>query len=150
MPAVKRSAPAGAAIEIGHSVRGFLRQLEIDCGGKEMAAFRRQMLALASTHMILGIPSEDGPKTIEAPPVETFNAWLVDEEGQSVAWPGVLELGERFLETLLEHAVPLDPASISALKSSALGLDLYAWLGHSAVPRADRSGRDAVTRGVHP
>jgi Plasmid encoded RepA protein len=117
-------------IEIGHSVRGFLRQLEIDCGGKEMAAFRRQMLALASTHMTLGVPSEDGPKTIKAPPVETFNAWLVDEEGQSVAWPGVLELGERFFETLLQHAVPLDPQSISALKSSALGLDLYAWLGH--------------------
>jgi hypothetical protein len=41
-----------------------------------------------------------------------------------VAWPGVLELGERFFETLLEHAVPLDPVSISALKSSALRLDL--------------------------
>ena len=57
-----------------------------------MAAFRKQMLALASCHMILGVPTEDGPKTIKAAPVETFNAWLVDDDGQHVAWPGVLEL----------------------------------------------------------
>ncbi len=117
-------------IEVGHSVRGFLRTLGIDCGGKEMSAFRKQMLALASTHMVLGVPSEHGPLTIKAPPIETFNAWLANEEGQAVAWPGTLELGERFFDTLLEHAVPLSPTAVGTLKSSSLALDIYSWLAH--------------------
>lgn len=117
-------------IEVGHSVRGFLRTLGIDCGGKEMAAFRKQMLALASTHMVLGVPSENGPLTIKAPPVETFNAWLANEDGQTTAWPGTLELGERFFDTLLEHAVPLSPPAVASLKSSSLALDIYSWLAH--------------------
>jgi hypothetical protein len=117
-------------IEIGHSVRGFLRQLGIDCGGKEMAAFRKQMLALASTHMTLGVPTDDGPMTIKAAPIKQFKAWLVDEEGQHVAWPGVLVLDTDFLETVLAHAVPLAPESIAKLKNTSLGLDVYCWLAH--------------------
>ena len=40
------------------------------------------------------------------------------------------EAGAEFFETLLEHAVPLDPRAIAALKQSSLALDIYAWLGH--------------------
>lgn len=46
------------------------------------------------------------------------------------AWPGTLQLGERFFDTLLEHAVPLSPNAVSALKGSSLALDIYAWLAH--------------------
>jgi hypothetical protein len=127
-------------VEIGHSVRGFLRQLDIDCGGKEMAAFRRQMVALASTHMIIGLKTANGPETIQAPPVDSFRAWMADDEGQRTLWPGVLRLGERFYETLIEHAVPLDPNSIGELKNSALGLDLYTWLAHRLIRERNPAG----------
>jgi Plasmid encoded RepA protein len=42
----------------------------------------------------------------------------------------VLELSQPFFETLVAHAVPLDPRAIHALKKSALALDVYSWLGH--------------------
>ena len=43
-----------AKIEIGDSVRQFLRWLGIDAGGKSMAYFRREMCALAACRMTLG------------------------------------------------------------------------------------------------
>lgn len=113
-------------IEVGHSVRGFLRTLGIGCSAREMAAFRKQMLALASTRMLLGVPSEHGPLTINAPAIGAFNAWLASD----TAWPGTLEMGERFFEALLEHSVPLAPAAVARLKSSSLALDIYSWLAH--------------------
>ena len=45
-------------IEVGHSVRGFLRTLGIDCGGKEIKAFRAQMLALASSAALNSVTAE--------------------------------------------------------------------------------------------
>ena len=45
-------------------------------------------------------------------------------------WPGVLTLSTPFFETMLEYAVPLDHRALSALKHSALALDVYSWLAH--------------------
>lgn len=42
----------------------------------------------------------------------------------------VLVLSERFYETMLEYAVPLSHSALSALKDSALALDVYSWLAH--------------------
>ena len=36
----------------------------------------------------------------------------------------------EFFDTLARHAVPLDYRAISALKHSALALDVYTWLAH--------------------
>ncbi len=49
---------------------------------------------------------------------------------QQTLWPGVLELSTDFYETLAQHAVPLDYRALSALKHSALALDVYTWLAH--------------------
>lgn len=117
-------------IEVGHSARRFLNSIGVACSRKEITAFRRQMLALASIEILLGMPSTLGPLTIKASPVEGFSAWLAHEMGQPRPWPGTLELGQRFFETLIENAVPLSPAALAHLKSSSLALDVYAWLAH--------------------
>jgi len=43
---------------------------------------------------------------------------------------GMLELSKDFYDTLAEHAVPLDYRALSALRHSALALDIYTWLAH--------------------
>lgn len=119
-----------ADIAIGDSVRAFLRELQIDAGGENMRQFRSQMKALAACNMVLGCPSEDGPMTISAKPVERFAAWTTDDDGQYTAWTGRLVLGRQFFETLIEHAVPLEREAIARLKNNALALDCYSWLAH--------------------
>ena len=44
--------------------------------------------------------------------------------------PGSRELSPHFYETLRQHAVPLDYRALSALKHSALALDISTWLTH--------------------
>ena len=54
-----------------------------------------------------------------------FEAWRHDDGDQQTHWSGYLELSNEFYETLRHHAVPLDYRALSALKHSALALDVY-------------------------
>ncbi|HAI9557752.1 TPA: replication protein, partial [Escherichia coli] len=70
-------------------------------------------------------------RTYNGQPVEQFDAWLRNEDsGQQSLWPGLLVLSEGYYNGLLESAVPLDNRALSALKGSALALDIYTWLAH--------------------
>src|SRR5437660_596931 len=75
----------------------------------------------------VGMPRK---RTVDAKPIEQFDAWLHPTGSQRTLWPGTLTLSGRFFETLLEHAVPLDKRALSALQHSALALDAYTWLAH--------------------
>jgi hypothetical protein len=117
-------------VDIGGSVREFLRRLGIDAGGESMRHFRRQMLALSACHMTLAMATAEGTKQIDAKPIDAFQAWHTNDEGQPALWPGSLRLTDKFFESLMEHAVPLQPEAIGQLQNSALALDVYSWLGH--------------------
>jgi hypothetical protein len=117
-------------VNIGGSVREFLRRLNIDPGGKSMAQFRKQMLALSCCRMTLGMMTANGPAQVNAEPIEGFQAWHTDEDGQQTLWPGYIRLTEKFFESLMEHAVPLETEAIGRLQNSAFDLDAYSWLAH--------------------
>jgi hypothetical protein len=123
-------------------VREFLRRLNIDAGGKSMAQFRKQMLALSSCQMTLGMMTADGPAQVNAKPIDAFKAWLTVEEGQKTLWPGYIRLTDKFFESLMEHAVPLQPEAIGRLQNSALDLDVYSWMAHRLCRINDRAGVD--------
>lgn len=118
-----------------------------------MRLFRRQMMALAACRMTFGFGGPERPSTGDLKPIKQFGAWLVDEEGQQEAWPGELVLDADFLETLLAHAVPLDPAAVVSLMNSALAMDVYFWLAHRLCRvRTDcfRADVDSASRGRLP
>jgi hypothetical protein len=127
-------------VNIGGSVREFLRRLNIDAGGESMAQFRRQMLALSSCHMTLAMMTAKGPAQVDAKPIDAFQAWHTDEDGQRTLWPGYIRLTEKFFESLMEHAVPLEPEAIGQLQNSAFALDVYSWLAHRLCRVNDRKG----------
>ena len=123
-------------VEVGNSVRGFLKMLNMDTSGRGFQLFRNQMQALAACHMTIGIENN----TIKTDPVEQFEAWLTDDDGQQVMWPGVMELTPKFFDSLVEHAMPLDPRAISALKTSSLALDIYTFLANRLCRVRKRGG----------
>jgi hypothetical protein len=127
-------------VNIGGSVREFLRRLNIDPGGKSMAQFRRQMLALSCCRMTLGLMTANGPAQVNAEPIEGFQAWHTDEDGQQTLWPGYIRLTEKFFESLMEHAVPLETEAIGRLQNSAFALDVYSWLAHRLCRVNDANG----------
>ena len=129
-----------AHVDIGSSVREFFRRLGIDPGGESMAHFKKQMLALSCCHMTLAMATATGTKQIDAKPIDAFQAWHTNEDGQKTLWPGYIRLTDKFLDSLLEHAVPLQPEAIGKLQNSALALDVYSWLVHRVPRVTDRNG----------
>lgn len=120
-------------VEIGDSMRQFLQDLGLGDGGGPRGgytAFRKQMAALAACRLSIGMTAAGRAVTVDAKPIKRFEAWLHDDGEQRTLWPGFLELSVEFFETLQHHAVPLDYRALSALKHSALALDIYTWLAH--------------------
>lgn len=121
------------SVEIGDSMRQFLTRLGMQTSGGPRGgytALKRQMEALAACKLTLGMTREGRAVTLDAKPIKRFEAWLQHDGSQRTLWPGVLELSPDFYDTLAEHAVPLDYRALSALKHSALALDIYTWLAH--------------------
>ena len=120
-------------VEIGDSTKQFLTALGMQPNGGERGGytiFRKQMEALAACRLTIGMQTAGKVVTVDAKPIKRFEAWLQHDGAQKTLWPGVLELSQDFYETLANHAVPLDYRAISALKHSALALDIYTWLAH--------------------
>ena len=54
--------------------------------------------------------------------------WNERKPDQSSLWNSKIELGEKFFNEIIRHPVPIDMNTLTALKRSSLGLDLYLWL----------------------
>ena len=120
-------------VEVGNSTHEFLTRLGISTGGGPRggySTFKRHMQALAACHLTICYSVGDRDVTIFGKPVQRFEAWIQHDEKQIALWPGVMELSQEFYESLSEHAIPLDPRALAALKHSALALDVYSWLAH--------------------
>ena len=124
--AVKTRCPS---VEVDRSARKFMERLGLNTdGGSTYNLFKREMKALAACRMTLGFGDAEHPVTVDAKPIRRFEAWLSYERGQPTLWPGVIELSREYFDSLLEHAVPLDPRAVSALAHSAMALDVYSFL----------------------
>ena len=54
--------------------------------------------------------------------------WNERKPDESSLWESKIYLGEQFFQEIIRHPVPLDMNTLTALKRSPLGLDLYLWL----------------------
>ena len=124
--AVKTRSPY---VDIGHSCAEFLRRLGLnDQSGNTYTLFKREMKALAACRMTLGFTVGSEAVTLDTKPIEEFRAWMATEQNRLALWPTCLELSRKYLDSLLEHAVPLDTRAVSALAHSAMALDAYSFL----------------------
>lgn len=127
-------------IELGSSVACFLDRLGLSSCGNEYSRFKQQITALCGVRMILGYDDGIRSTTMNTNPVYRFDAWTHFDGRQLGFWTGELEIASDFYDTLVEHAVPLDPRAIRALQHSALKLDIYTWLAHRLHRINTRSG----------
>lgn len=120
-------------VDVGDSMRQFLLKLGMGDNGGARGAYttvRKQVEALAACRLTIGMQDHGKVVTVDAKPIRKFEAWLHQDGSQQTLWPGVMELHPDFYETLASHAVPLDYRALSALRHSALALDIYTWLAH--------------------
>ena len=114
-------------IPLGDSAAEFLRLLGLDDQGSRRHTLRTQMHALAACRFQIGYMG----RTFNGQPVEQFDAWTSNKSpGQRSIWPGLMVLSDGYFHELSDHGVPLDNRALTALKGSALALDVYSWLAH--------------------
>ena len=60
--------------------------------------------------------------------------WNERKPDEPVLWDSKIYLGEAFFNEIIRHPVPLNMNTLTALKRSPLGLDLYLWLVYRTFP----------------
>ena len=118
---------------LGDSLSGFMRELGIynSSGGRGgvQTRLRNQMKRLFNTHVQLVYKDEHGEASVSSSVADSTAFWWNPKRpDERMLWESKIELGEKFFNEIINHPVPIDLNTLTALKRSSLGLDLYLWL----------------------
>ena len=124
--AVRRQSPV---IPVEDSMTAFFRRLMGKTqDGRQVRMLKTQLSALAAATFRMGITNGDHALQVDTKVVGAFNLWFDKGGSQRVLWPSELRLSLDYFDSLTRFAVPLDERAISALRDSAVALDIYCWL----------------------
>lgn len=116
-------------VPVEESLTSFVRKLGLDTGGKTINSVKEQLSRLAGSTIRIGYAtSDDQARTAKLDIIDDMEMWLGKKSNQRVLWPGVIKLSEKFHNSLMEHAIPLDERVLGALANNAMALDIYVWL----------------------
>ena len=123
-------------IVLGRSLAEFMRELGIySSGGVVQIRLRNQMRRLFGCTVQLTYKDANVERFVNSPIAESGEYWWNERKpDQSSLWDSKIYLGEAFFQEIVRHPVPLDMNTLSALKRSPLGLDLYLWLVYRTFP----------------
>ena len=117
-------------IMLGRSLAEFMRTLGVySSGGRVQIRLRNQMRRLFSAHVQLVYEDEHGEARVSSSVADRTELWWNERKpDQSSLWDSKIELSEKFFKEIINHPVPIDMNTLTALKRCSLGLDLYLWL----------------------
>lgn len=126
-----------ATIDIAHNMTAFVKSIGLSDGGKQLQIIKNQLARLASSSVSLAFETApDRTRNATAQIIREFDLWFPKDENQHIIWDSHLTLGTDYFESLLQHAVPLNPKHLGALSQNATAIDIYSWLAHR-LPRID-------------
>ena len=115
---------------LGSSLSEFMRTLGVySSDGKAYTRLRNQMDRLFNAHVSLIYEDKRGKATVNSLIADsTAFWWNPNRPEENTLWESKIELSEKFFNEIINHPVPLDMNTLTALKRCSLGLDLYLWL----------------------
>ena len=117
-------------IVLGPSLAKFMRELGVySSGGNVHTKLRNQMKRLFDCTVKLTYKDANVGRFVNSPIAERGEFWWDPKRpDESTLWDSKIELSEKFFNEIINHPVPLDMNTLTALKRCSLGLDLYLWL----------------------
>ena len=113
---------------LGDSLSDFMRTLGVySSSGRKYTRLRNQMKRLFGCTVTMIYEDENVDATVNAVIADSTVFWW-NKPDQFSLWESKIELGEKFYNEIIQHPVPIDMNTLTALKRSTLGLDLYLWL----------------------
>ncbi len=121
---------------LGDSLSDFMRVLGIySSDGKAYTRLRNQMERLFNASVRLIYKDEYGEASVSSSVADSTAFWWNPKRpDERSLWKSKIELGEKFFQEIINHPVPLDMNTLTAMKRSPLGLDLYMWLVYRTFP----------------
>ncbi len=118
------------AIELDDSLTAFVkRTLGLDAGGRNIRTVKEQLTRLSAADFRFGTVGREGRAiTVKGAVIEGFELWTARDPRQRVLWPTTVQFSQRYFESLMRHAVPLNETAVANLSHSAMALDIYTWL----------------------
>ena len=115
---------------LGKSLAGFMRSLGVySTSGGKYTRLRNQMKRLFGCSVSMTYKDKRGEQFVSSLIAERGKFWWNERKpDEPVLWESKIELSEKFFDEIIRHPVPLDMNTLTALKRSPLGLDLYLWL----------------------
>ena len=115
---------------LGDSLSDFMRELGIySSDGKAYARLRNQMERLFNASVRLIYEDKHGKQFVSSAIADRGEFWWDPKRpNERVLWDSKIRLGEDFFNEIISHPVPIEMNTLTALKRSPLGLDLYLWL----------------------
>ena len=118
---------------LGRSLAEFMRTLGIyhNSGGRGgvQTRLRNQMKRLFGCTVSLIYEDKSGFARVSSLVADKHEFWWNERKpGEPVLFNSKIELSEKFFNEIINHPVPLNMNTLTALKRCSLGLDLYLWL----------------------
>ena len=116
---------------LGASLADFMKTLGVysSGGGREHTKLRNQMRRLFNAYVQLIYEDKLGEASVNAVIARRTEFWWNERKpDEPMLWKSKIELSEDFFNEIITHPVPIDLNTLTSLKRSSLGLDLYLWL----------------------
>ena len=113
---------------LGGSLTAFMDELGITDGGKTSVLLREQMRRLFAARIAVLRAAKGMDRTSVQVASRTRLWWDETDPSEPVDVGSTIRLTDDFFRLITERPVPLDMRALQVLKTSPLGLDLYAWL----------------------
>ena len=118
-------------IVLGSSLSAFMKTLGIysSGGGRDQIKLRNQMRRLLGCTVTLIYKEGNEEQFVNSPIAARGKYWWNPDNNSALpGWNSTIVLGEDLFNEIINHPVPIDMNTLTALKRSSLGLDLYLWL----------------------
>ena len=138
--AVKTGSPT---IDMGPSLRKFLRLLNIPVEGAAAKRLTRSVEDFAAASITIGHWGEDHVTTKYARIVDEVSFWIEKNERAITFWTPEMVLSDKFFDQIKYHLVPINMDHLKSFTRSPRRMDLYTWLSYRC-PKVSRRGRVTI------
>jgi len=124
-------------VELGKSLRDFLRRMDIPYGGKSLREVREQADRLARCRLTFHLNS-GGKAGLLNQNLFDEAMFVSDETDQGSLFVEHAKLSESYFNSLKRHPVPIEEAAIRSINNNSQAIDAYLWLAYRlhSLPRS--------------
>ena len=120
-------------VELGRSMRDWLRRMGIAQGGKSIREVREQATRLSICRLTFFYPHSNGGTGFSSERIVDDGVLFLEQnhdDRQERLFVETVRLSQSFYDALCKHPVPLWEPALRQIQNNSMALDLYVWLAY--------------------